>query len=127
LAEDKAIIKIDNLNIPDPTKPISVFLEKISSVIGEIYKPHQIKSLARAKAEAKIIETRSQILNTKLRSRALTRFVAEEAKKQYRACCTKIETIGIHDDVASVVTSDSIIMNWLLSPLQPGSGIPVIG
>ena len=36
-------------------------------------------------------------------------------KYRYRACCTKIKTIGIDDYVARVVTADSIIIE--LAPI----------
>jgi ABC-type lipopolysaccharide export system ATPase subunit len=93
LADDKSIIKIDNLNIPDPTKVGVVFLEKLSSAIGALHKPSQIKNIAKAEAEATITKAEAEAkadltrAETKfkineLQNRALARFVAEEAKKQ---------------------------------------------
>lgn len=94
MTDDKSIIKIDNLNIPDHSKVGWVFLEKISSAIGELHKPSQIKNVAKAEAEAEVIKAEAEAQAELIREeaqvkisdlrvkRALNRFIAEEAKKQ---------------------------------------------
>ena len=76
------------VNFGDLTKPATVLIEKISDAIGGIFKPHQIRRIAQAEAEADKIRAVSQIEVTALQDRAISRFFNEEAKKQYN-----IETI----------------------------------
>jgi hypothetical protein len=70
------------INLGDISEPAKVLIEKIANAIGEIYKPYQITRVAQAQAEAKKIEALSKIEINEIQRRALTRFVAEEAKKQ---------------------------------------------
>jgi hypothetical protein len=72
-----SIIKFEDLG-----RPATVLIEKISDAIEGIYKPVQIKRIAQAQAEADKIKAKSQIEINELTQRALSRFVAEEAKKQ---------------------------------------------
>ena len=73
---DSSLIKVEL------TEAAKVLIEKISDAIGGIFKPFQIKRIAKAEAEAEIIRTEAQIECEDLHRRALARFVAEEAKKQ---------------------------------------------
>lgn len=70
------------------TEPATVLIKKISDALSGYFRPHQIRRVAEAEAEASIIETQAQIERTKLQRRALIRFVSEEATKQ-----NNIETI----------------------------------
>lgn len=72
-----SIVKFEDLG-----KPATVLIEKISAAIEGSFKPYQIKRLAKAKAEADKIEAKAEIEIKELQQRALSRFVAEEAKKQ---------------------------------------------
>jgi len=78
------LIKVDG----KITEPATVLITKISDAVGGLYKPYQIRRVAKAEAEAEAIKEQAQIEITNLQRRALTRFVAEEAKKQ-----NNIETI----------------------------------
>lgn len=82
LDEDKNMGENSLINFGDLSKPATVLIEKISDAIGGYFKPYQIKRVAKAEAEAKIIKEEAQIEVTELHRRALTRFVAEEAQKQ---------------------------------------------
>ncbi|MCI0475283.1 MAG: DUF2806 domain-containing protein, partial [Anaerolineales bacterium] len=75
-------------NIGELSKPATVLIEKISDAIGGIFRPHQIRRIAEAEAQAEKIKAVSQIEITDLQRRALQRFMIEEAKKQ-----DNIETI----------------------------------
>ena len=68
--------------IGDLGKPATVLIEKISNAIGGIFKPYQIVRVAKAEAEAELIQAKSQIKLTDLHRRAMHRFLEEEAKKQ---------------------------------------------
>jgi hypothetical protein len=70
------------VNIGELSKPATVLIEKISDAVGGIFEPHQIRRVARAKADANIIIAKSKIKITNLEQRALARFLTEEAKKQ---------------------------------------------
>jgi hypothetical protein len=72
---NSSLIKIDS-------EAAKVLIEKISDAIGGIFKPFQIKRVAKAEAEAEIIRTEAQIECEDLHRRAVARFIAEEAKKQ---------------------------------------------
>lgn len=77
---------MDNTNsligLGDLTKPATLLIEKISDAIGGIFKPYQIRRIAQAQAEAEKIQAIARIEITQLQSRAMTRLLIEEAKKQ---------------------------------------------
>jgi hypothetical protein len=66
----------------DHTKPAGTLIEKISDVLGGIFKPWQIVRVARAEAEASQIQAEGQIKVEDIQRRAFRRFLEEEAKKQ---------------------------------------------
>lgn len=70
------------INLGELAKPATVLIEKISEAVGGVFKPHQIKRIANAEAEAALIEAKTEIEITELHRRAMHRFVNEEAKKQ---------------------------------------------
>lgn len=63
-------------------KPVDTLNNKISEAIGGIFKPWQIKRVAKAEAEAEIIKEIGRMKLNELQQRALTRFIYEETKKQ---------------------------------------------
>ena len=70
------------VNFGDLTKPATVLIEKISDAVGGLFKPYQVKRIAKAEAEAQLIDAETQIQITDLHRRAMHRFVEEEAQKQ---------------------------------------------
>ena len=64
------------------TEPATKLIEKVSDACGGVFKPYQMKRVAKAKAEVALIEAKSQIEITELHRRAVTRWLNEEAKKQ---------------------------------------------
>ena len=66
----------------DWSKPVTVFIEKISAALGGYFEPGQIRRIAHAQADAKKITAVADIEVTELQRRALRRFVAEETKMQ---------------------------------------------
>jgi hypothetical protein len=77
MSDDGALINIGELS-----RPAKVLIEKISDAIGGIFRPYQIRRIAQAEAEAEKIRTISQVELSQLQYRAISRFFAEEAKKQ---------------------------------------------
>ncbi len=74
--------KFSLVNLGDWSKPATVLIERVSDAVGGIFKPHQIKRIAKAEAEAEKIKTLAKIEVSEIEQRALTRLVKEEGKKQ---------------------------------------------
>lgn len=70
------------INAGDLSKPADTLIKKVSSAVGGIFEPWQIKRLAKAEAEASLITAQSEIQITELHRRAMHRFVEEEANRQ---------------------------------------------
>ena len=70
------------VNLGNLSKPAEVLIEKVSSAIGGIFEPWQIKRVAMAEAEASLVEAKAEIEITDLHRRAMRRFVEEEASRQ---------------------------------------------
>ena len=79
MSDDKSISLV---NLGGLAKPATLLIEKVSLAIGSVWEPRQIKRIARAKADACLIEAKSEIEITDLQRRAMTRFVEEEASRQ---------------------------------------------
>ena len=88
---DKSIINFSGLG--QLAKPVEKLIEKVSSGIGILYEPTQIRRKAKAEADAREIETKSRITtdqllakagieNRELGQRALARLAYEETKAQ---------------------------------------------
>lgn len=70
------------VNLGELSKPANTLIEKVSSAIGGVFEPWQIKRVAKAEAEASLIKAKSEIEITDLHRRAMHRFVEEEANRQ---------------------------------------------
>ncbi|MFA5549694.1 MAG: DUF2806 domain-containing protein [Porticoccaceae bacterium] len=70
------------VNLGELSKPANTLIEKVSSAIGGIFEPWQIKRVAKAEAEAGLIKAKSEIEITDLHRRAMHRFIEEEANRQ---------------------------------------------
>ncbi len=98
------------ISFGDLTKPATVLIEKISEAIGGIFRPHQIRRIAEAEAQADRIKAISQIEITELQRRAMYRFFSEEAKKQQN-----IESITAKalPELAEAATPEKIEDDWI--------------
>lgn len=70
------------VNLGGLSKPADTLIKKVSQAVGGIFAPHQIKRIAKAEAEAALIQAQAEIQITDLRRRAMLRFVDEEARRQ---------------------------------------------
>jgi hypothetical protein len=70
------------IDFGDLSKPANTLIEKVSEAVGGVFKPWQLKRVAKAEAEVERIKSISRIQTTELEHRALQRFMVEEAKKQ---------------------------------------------
>ena len=88
------------VNIGELSKPATVLIEKISDAIGGIAKPHQIRRVAQAEADAARIAATAQIEITELHRRAFGRFITEEAKKQENIESITAKSIPLLEETA---------------------------
>ena len=70
------------VNVGELTKPATVLIEKVSSAVGLLWEPHQIRRVAQARADEAMTLAKSQIEIDEIKRRAATRFVEEETKRQ---------------------------------------------
>lgn len=70
------------INLGELSKPADTLIKKISKAVGGIFKPYQIKRVAKAEAEAALIKAQTEIQITDLQRRAMHRFIEEEANRQ---------------------------------------------
>jgi len=79
MTEDKSISLV---NLGKLSQPADTLIKKVSSAVGGIFEPWQIKRVAKAEAEASLIKANAEIEITDLHRRAMHRFVEEEANRQ---------------------------------------------
>jgi hypothetical protein len=79
MSNDKSISVV---NFGELSKPADTLIKKVSSAVGGVFEPWQIKRVAKAEAEASLIKAESEIQITELHRRAMHRFVEEEANRQ---------------------------------------------
>lgn len=79
MSDDKSISLV---NLGKLSKPADTLIKKVSSAVGGIFEPWQIKRVAKAEAEASLIKAKYEIEITDLHRRAMHRFVEEEASRQ---------------------------------------------
>lgn len=79
MADDKSTSLV---NLGELSKPADTLIKKISSAVGGLFEPWQIKRVAKAEAEAHLIKAKAEIEITDLHRRAIHRFVEEEASRQ---------------------------------------------
>jgi hypothetical protein len=101
------------INLGDLSKPATVLVEKISDAIGGIFKPYQIRRVAKAESEAETIRAATQIEISEMQRRAFVRFVAEEAKKQANIeSITRRALEDVKDDARPQEVEDDWISNF---------------
>lgn len=79
MPEDKSTSLV---NLGELSKPANTLIKKVSSAVGGVFEPWQIKRVAKAEAEASLIKAENEIEITDLHRRAIHRFVEEEASRQ---------------------------------------------
>ena len=70
------------IDLSNISRPANTLVKKISSAIGSIAEPRQIRRIAKAKADAAIIAAETDIRITDLHKRAANRWLEEEAMRQ---------------------------------------------
>ena len=103
---------ISLLNLGKPSKPANTLLKKISNAAGVLFEPHQIKRVAKAKAEAARIEAQSEIEITDLHRRAARRWIEEEAQRQKNMEDISAKALPQLDENAK---PDSVEDDWIVN------------
>lgn len=103
------------VDMGDLSKPATVLIERVSDALGGCFRPYQIKRVARAEAEAKLIQAAGDIEVTELQRRALQRLLAEEADRQ-----KNIESIvkGATELLGTAARPEAIDPDWLTNYLD---------
>lgn len=97
MPDDKSISLV---NLGKLSKPADTLIKKVSSAVGGIFEPWQIKRIAKAKAEADQIQARSGIEITDLHRRAMHRVVEEEALRQYNMEKITVKALPLLNEVS---------------------------
>ncbi len=94
----------------DWSKPVNTLIEKISDATGAVFKPWQIKRIAKANSEAKNTEALVDLKISERQQRAMHRLLHEETKKQ-----ENIENISQKSfkDVKEDANPENIDDDWL--------------
>ena len=100
------------IDLGDLSKPADTLIRKVSDAVGGIFAPYQVKRIAKAEAEAAMIEAQSEIEISELHRRAAHRFIEEEAQRQ-----TNMEDITAKalPQLNAEATPDSIENDWLVN------------
>lgn len=98
------------INIGELSKPATVLIEKVSDAVGEVFRPYQIKRVAKAEAEAALIKAEGDIEITDLQRRALRRVVHEEARRQ--ANIESITALAMND-LSQDAKPEELEPDWL--------------
>lgn len=101
------------INIGELAKPATVLIEKISGAVGAVFEPHQVRRIARANADAAVIEAEGQIRVSELQKRAMIRFVEEEGRKQENIeAITSMALPHLEEDAQPQDVQDDWIANF---------------
>lgn len=80
---DEKKFSLIHIDAGDWSKPVNTLIEKCAEGIAAIARPMQIRRIAEAEVEAEKIHAVAQIEIDRIQRRALTRFIAEETKRQH--------------------------------------------
>lgn len=100
------------LDLGDISKPADTLIHKISDVVGGLFRPFQIKRIAKAESEAALIQAESQIEITDLHRRAFARWLTEESQKQDNMENITIKAIPLVKDDSKPQNIDN---DWIVN------------
>ena len=103
---------ISLLDLGKLSKPADTLIKKISNAADVLFEPHQIRRVAKAKAEAARIEAQSEIEITDLHRRAARRWIEEEAQRQKNMEDITAKALPQLDENAK---PDSIEDDWIVN------------
>ena len=103
---------ISLLNLGKLSRSAETLIKKISNAAGVLFEPHQIKRVAKAKAEAARMEAQTGIEITDLHRRAARRWIEEEAQRQKNMEDITAKALPQLDNNAK---PDSIEDDWIVN------------
>ena len=98
------------VNLGNLSKPADTLIKKVSAAVGVIFKPYQIRRIAKAEVEASLIRAEGEIQITDLHRRAMHRFIKEEAKKQDNIETITSQALPLLEDASD---PDAIEDDWV--------------
>ena len=98
------------IDLSNISKPADTLIKKISNATGAVFEPHQIRRVAKAKADAALMQAESAIQITELHRRAARRWIEEEGR--YQKNMEDITTGAIHG-LNDNSNADSMEDDWI--------------
>ena len=105
MSEGGPLISVGNIS-----KPATVLIEKISDAVGAVFRPRQIKRIARAEDEAGKIRALGEIEISEIQERALSRIIQQEGKRQENI--ERISALAI-EDLRPDAKPEDVQNDWL--------------
>ena len=101
------------VNLGNWSKPADTLVKKASKAVGGLFEPRQIRRVAKAKADAALIEAEARIQITDLERRARHRRIEEDARHQQNMENIAVEAIRqLNDDAKPDAMDDDWIANF---------------
>jgi hypothetical protein len=99
-------------NVGDLAKPVTALINKVAAALGGYFRPHQIRRVAQAEADAAIIRATADLQITELQRRALQRVLAEESRNQ-----ANIESITDQalPQLTAGATPEAVSDDWIVN------------
>lgn len=104
--------EISAINIGGLSKPITKLIDSIQCAIGVVYEPRKIRNIAKANAEASVIEANAKIEVSELEARALARLNHQEVVRQENI--ESIVEMSINE-LPSTVSDEKIDQEWMMN------------
>ena len=92
-------------------EPANTLITKMSDLVGGLFEPHQIRRVAKAKADAALTKAESDIAITDLHRRAARRWIEEEARKQQNMEDIAAKALPLIEETAD---PDSVDDDWIV-------------
>ncbi|WP_394210971.1 DUF2806 domain-containing protein [Enterovibrio calviensis] len=122
MSESGSLINID---LGGFGKAANTLVEKVSNAIGEVYRPRLIVREAEANAKARLIEARCVNEVSDIQSRAITRLVHQEERKQRNYESIVKKTIEILPDEAQPENIDDDWVSYFFERCSSVSDIDI--
>lgn len=104
-----SLIDLGNLS-----KPADTLVKKVSRAVGGLFEPRQIRRVAKAKADATLIEAEARIQITDLERRAMHRRIEEDARHQQNMESIVGRAIRqLNDDAKPDTNPDDMDDDWI--------------
>ncbi len=103
-------VDVDLTKLEGLSDSVRVFVKRISDEVGAFTKPHHVRRLAKAKADAAVIEAEGKVRLSEVQERGLRRMVIEEGKRQENIEAVATKAIP---HILETAQADKIDADWL--------------